>query len=467
MYFILQDLSDFAILQIAIPNADFTVRIIMSTNEIRYEPVLDSIADGVFTVDEEWNITSFNSAAEKITGIPRNEAIGKQCCDVFRASICECGCALRETINTEKSTINKVIEIMTPMGAPIPISISTSVLKDESGKIIGGVETFRDLTTEQELRKKLDGKYSFYDIVTRSHKMREVLNLLPTFAESDASCLITGESGTGKELFARAIHNLSKRKDKPFVAINCGALPDSLLESELFGYEKGAFTDAKENKPGKFALAEGGTIFLDEIGDISPALQVKLLRVLQEKEFDPLGSTKTRKADVRFISATNKDINSLVQEEKYRLDLYYRINVVHVHIPPLRKRKNDIVLLAEHFIDRMNRLRSKNIAGLSQEVVIEFMQYNWPGNIRELENAIETAFVLCPSGVIGLQHLPDQFRKQQESDSQTGGFNLKELEIQMIQEVLKRNNGNKTASARDLGIDKTTLWRKLKKYDLE
>ncbi len=432
-----------------------------------YDPVLDSIADGVFTIDEEWNITSFNKAAERITGTPRDEAIGTQCCEVFRATICECGCALRETMETGKSVINMPIEIMSPRGTRIPVSISTGILRDESGNIIGGVETFRDLTTEAELRKKLEEKYSFYDIVTRSHKMQEILQLIPTIAESDATSLITGESGTGKELIAKAIHNLSNRKEKPFIAINCSALPDNLLESELFGYKKGAFTDAKQDKPGRFAMAEGGTIFLDEIADISPALQVKFLRVLQEKEYDPLGSTKTLKANVRIVSATNKNIGKLVKKETFRADLYYRINVIQINLPPLRERKTDIVLLADHFIDRLNRIRKKNIVGISEEVIIGFMQHQWPGNIRELENAIETAFILCPSGMIQLHHLPDQFRGKDGSKQDSSASSLQDMEISMIIEVLRRNNYRRLAAANELGIDKTTLWRKIKKYNIQ
>ena len=432
-----------------------------------YDPVLDSIADGVFTIDEEWNITSFNKAAERITGTPRNEAIGTQCCEVFRATICECGCALRETMETGKSVINLPIEIMSPRGTRIPVSISTGILRDKFGNVIGGVETFRDLTTEAELRKKLEEKYSFYDIITRSHKMQEILHLIPTIAESDATCLITGESGTGKELVAKAIHNLSNRKEKPFIAINCSALPDNLLESELFGYKKGAFTDAKQDKPGRFAMAEGGTIFLDEIADISPALQVKFLRVLQEKEYDPLGSTKTLKANVRIVSATNKNIGKLVKKETFRADLYYRINVIQINLPPLRERKTDIVLLAEHFIDRLNRIRKKNIVGISEEVIIGFMQHQWPGNIRELENAIETAFILCPSGMIQLHHLPEQFRGKDGSKQDSSASSLQDMEISMIIEVLKRNNYRRLAAANELGIDKTTLWRKIKKYNIQ
>ncbi len=433
----------------------------------KYDPVLDSIADGVFTVDEAWNITAFNNAAEKITGVSREEAIGQQCCDVFRASICECGCALRETMDTGKSIINKPVEILSPKGIRIPISISTAILKDEKNNIIGGVETFRDLTTEEVLRKKLEGKYSFYDIITRNHKMQKLLNLIPTIAESDATCLITGESGTGKELVARAIHNHSYRKNMPFVALNCAALPDTLLESELFGYEKGAFTDAVKDKPGKIARAEGGTIFLDEIGDISPALQVKLLRFLQEKEYDPLGSTITQKANVRIISATNKDIGILVKKEIFRADLYFRINVVEINLPPLRERKNDLMLLAEYIIDKLNRVRNKDVAGLSQEVIIKFMEYDWPGNVRELENALETAFVLCHAGTIRVHHLPGHFKDDEIQDEKNGSMDLKNIEIQVIIEALKKNKYKKLATANDLGINKTTLWRKIKKYNIQ
>ncbi|MCP4723491.1 MAG: PAS domain-containing protein [bacterium] len=433
----------------------------------RYDPVLDSIADGVFTVDEKWNITTFNNAAERITGISRDEAIGSQCSDVFRASICECGCALRETMNTGQSSINKPVEIMSAAGIRIPISISTAILRDKNDNIIGGVETFRDLTTEEVLRKKLEGKYSFYDIITRNHKMQEILSLIPTISESEATCLITGESGTGKELVARAIHNQSYRKSEPFVALNCAALPDTLLESELFGYEKGAFTDAIKDKPGKIALAEGGTIFLDEIGDISPALQVKLLRFLQEKEYDPLGSTQTKKANVRIISATNKSIDKLVKKEVFRADLYFRINVVEINLPPLRERRNDLMLLADYFIDRLNRIRKKDIAGLSREVIIKFMEYDWPGNIRELENALETAFVLCHNGMIQVHHLPGHFRDKDTQEKESGNMDLKNIEVQVIIEALKKNNYKKLATANDLGINKTTLWRKIKKYNIQ
>jgi PAS domain S-box-containing protein len=429
--------------------------------------ILDSIADGVFTVDKDWNITRFNKAAERITGVPCEEAIGQQCCDVFRANLCECGCALRDTLRTGQPTINKAIEIMSAQGKPIPVSISTAMLQDETGKIIGGVETFRDLTTVEELRKRLKGEYTFYDIISRNHKMRELFTLLPKIAESNSTCLIQGESGTGKELIVRAIHSLSPRKDKPFIAVNCGALPDTLLESELFGYEKGAFTDATKDKAGRFELAEGGVLFLDEIGDISGALQVKLLRVLQEKEYDVLGATISRKADVRVIAATNKNLSELVQTGDFRSDLFYRINVVQINVPPLRERKEDIPILVEHFINRLNRLQGKDVAGLSQESLITFMNHDWPGNVRELENAIESAFVLCSAGMILPKHLPQQFKCSSAGPDSSVLKTLEEMEMCTIQETLKHNNYNRQKTATQLGINKTTLWRKINKYGIE
>jgi PAS domain S-box-containing protein len=232
--------------------------------------ILDSVADGVFTVDEVFRITSFNHAAEEITGVPRREAIGRPCCEVFRASICEAQCALKETMCTGRSVINRPVYILRPEGDRVPISISTAILKDRRGQILGGVETFRDLRLVEQLRAEIARQYTFGDILSKNGEMQRIFAMLPAVAESDSTVLVEGESGTGKELVARAMHSLSPRREKPLVTVNCGALPDTLLESELFGYKAGAFTDARKDKPGRFALAEGGTIFLDEIGDVSP-----------------------------------------------------------------------------------------------------------------------------------------------------------------------------------------------------
>jgi len=432
-------------------------------------PIFDSIADGVFTVDKGWRITSFNKAAEEITGITRKEAVGKPCCDVFRASICESECALRQTMKTGKSIVNKTVFIINAEGDKVPISISTALLKDKKGGLIGGVETFRDLSLVEELRKELKGQYTFSDIISKNHRMRRLFDILPEVAVSNSTVLIEGESGTGKELFARAIHHLSPRKKKPFVTVNCGALPDTLLESELFGYRAGAFTDAKKDKPGRFALAEGGTIFLDEIGDMSPALQVRLLRVLQERTFEPLGGTEPIKADVRVITATNKPLTELVQGGTFRHDLYYRINVVRIVLPPLRERKEDIPLLIEHFIEHFNRLREKEIAGVSPKVMAILAGYDYPGNVRELENIIEHAFVLCQGRIIEPKHLPENLRPAGLAGIGPIGSTatLKEMEKQLIIDALKRNRWNRLAAAKELGIHKSTLFRKIASLDIE
>ena len=430
--------------------------------------ILDSITDGVFTVNKDWLITSFNHAAENITGIPRMEATGQRCSYVFRASICEGGCALRHTIETGKPITNFPIYILRTDGEKVPVSISTALLKDSDGNVIGGVETFRDLSMVEELKRELKDRYSFSDIISRNYKMKEIFDILPPIARSPSTVLVEGESGTGKELVCRAVHDLSPRSGCPFVTINCGALPDTLLESELFGYKAGAFTDARSDKPGRFALAEGGTILLDEIGDVSPALQVRLLRLLQEKVYEPLGATVPETANVRILAATNRNIEELVEAETFRRDLYYRINVVRITLPPLRERKDDIPLLVEHFISRFNSTHSMEIEGISDSAMASLIHHDYPGNIRELENAIEHAFVLCRGSQILLEHLPAQFRKDalDTLSSREEGLTLREIETLAVTEALKRNNWNKAATARELGIGRSTLDRKIAKYGI-
>lgn len=427
------------------------------------EIILDSIADGVFTVDDQWQITSFNHAAEGILGIPKEEAIGRPCCEVFRSSICETQCALKDTWQTGKSIVNKTIYVINSHGDRIPISISTAILKDKKGRAIGGVETFRDLSQVEELRKELYGKYSFEDIIGRSPALRKIFDILPQIAQSDVSVLLTGESGTGKELFAKAIHTLSHRAKKPFIAVNCGALPDTLLESELFGYKAGAFTDAKKDKPGRFAIADHGTIFLDEIGDVSPAMQTRLLRVLQERTIEPLGSTKSTPVDVRVITATNKDLTEQIEKGLFREDLFYRINVMRIEIPPLRNRQEDIPLLIHHFLSKFNRLQNKNLSGLTESTMAVLLAYNYPGNVRELENILEHAVVLCPAGQIEMHHLPSNLQMNTPSlpSPESQGLNLKDLEKIHIFNALQQCNGNRTAAAKALSIHPSTLFRKI------
>jgi PAS domain S-box-containing protein len=427
--------------------------------------ILDSIADGVFTVDMDFHITYINRAAERILGISGAEAIGKFCYEVFHANICEHSCALGETVDTGRTIVNKTIYIVNSSGDRVPVSISTALLKDERGEIIGGVETFRDISDVEELRRAIEERYTSADIVSKNKHLRDILELLPDIAESDSSVLIEGASGTGKELVARAIHNLSARKDRPIIAINCAALPENLLESELFGYRAGAFTDARKDKPGIIAAAEGGTLFLDEIGEIPAILQAKLLRFLQEKEYEPLGGVATVQADVRIVAATNKELLSEVQGGRFRSDLYYRLNVINISLPPLAERREDIPLLIKHFLRKYNALKDRNIEGVSDEVMNVLMEYDYPGNIRELENAIEHAFALCKESYIQRHHLPARFR---EGDRLIPAYStLDELERHYIELALERNQLNRTRAARELGINPSTLWRKMKKYNIE
>jgi PAS domain S-box-containing protein len=427
----------------------------------RETTILDSVNEGVFTVDPQWRITDFNRAAEHITGIGRQQAIGSPCCDVFRANICEKDCALRRTMESGKPIVNATAHIINQQGQRIPIRIATALLRDEDEQIVGGVETFQDLTQVEELQKQLQARYTFEDIVGRSSAMLRLFDVLPQMADSSSTVLIEGASGTGKELFARAIHNLSPRKHKPFVAVSCAALPDSLLESELFGHKAGAFTDAKRDKPGRFALAEGGTIFLDEIGDISPAMQVRLLRVLQERVIEPLGSVKPVPVDVRVIAATNRNLTKLVRAGKFRDDLYYRIRVLHLRLPGLSQRREDIPLLVEHLIAKFNRLQGKQIAGVSDEVMAQLMEHDYPGNI------IEQAFVLCRGGMIELNHLPPEMRPTPGQREQTGPMSLKAMEKFLITETLQRRQGNRKLAAQDLGIDVSTLYRKTRTLGIQ
>lgn len=438
------------------------------TNTIT-DSILESISDGVFTVDEDWKVTSFNRAAEEITGISREEALGKRCWEVFRASMCEMDCALKHTMGTGNCVINRSCYIIDASGQRIPISVSTALLRDGAGKVIGGAETFRDLSLVEELRKEITGGFQIGDMVSRSARMRRLYDVLPQIAASDSSVLIQGETGTGKELLARAVHGMSRRADGPFVAVNCGALPDTLLESELFGYKAGAFTGADKDKPGRFAAAEGGTLFLDEIGDITPALQVRLLRVLQEHVYEPLGSNAPVRTDVRVITAGNKDLAELVESGIFRRDLYYRINVVRLELPPLKDRKEDVPLLVEHFISRFNRVQNRTIQGITPDAMAVLMAHDYPGNIRELENIIEHAFVLCATKTeIDTPCLPDYLarRTHRETEALPIRDARKTLEAQLITEALERHQGNRQAAARDLGMHKSTLFRKMRALHL-
>ena len=431
------------------------------TQERHQELILDSLVEGVFTVDLNWRITSFNRAAEIITGIPRAQALGRPCFEVFRADVCETGCMLRRTIETKSPLSNMPVHIYRADKKRIPINVSTTLLRDAEGRVVGGVETFQDISAIKELQKALRRQHSFEDIVSKNPRMIKIFSLLPQVAESGSTVLIQGASGTGKELIARAIHHHSPHREGAFVAVNCGALPDTLIESELFGYKAGAFTDARKDKPGRFALAQNGTIFLDEIGDISPAVQVRLLRVLQQKVYEPLGSGISVPTNARVIAATHRRLEDLVKAEKFRDDLYFRINVFRISLPPLADRKEDIPLLVDHFIERFNHQKGRTVAGLSRDAMAALMLHDWPGNVRELENAVEHAFVLCRDDLIRLEDLPEHLMPRGDRISMPAGLTLLDVEKSAILQALQRNQGKKVATARELGIDKNTLRRKM------
>jgi PAS domain S-box-containing protein len=434
----------------------------------REKTILDSINEGVFTVDLDWRITAFNRAAEQITRVSQREAIGQQCCDVFRASICEKACVLRRTMSTGKPVLNATAHIVSRNGERIPIRISTALLKDDNGCTIGGVESFQDLSSIEQLQKELKSRYTFEDIVGHSAAMIKLFEILPQIAESSSTVLIEGPSGTGKELFARAIHSLSPRKNKPFIAVNCAALPDTLLESELFGHKAGAFTDARRDKPGRFAIASSGTLFLDEIGDISPAMQIRLLRVLQERTIEPLGSVEPVKVDVRIVAATNQNLAELVHEGRFREDLYYRVRVISLILPSLNQRREDIPLLVDHLVAKFNRIQGRDIEGVSEEVMAQLMEYEYPGNVRELENIIEQAFVLCRSRLIELHHLPAELRPSRPSGySGPNPMSLEAMEKLLISEALRRHKGSRSKTAKQLGINPSTLYRKQKALKID
>jgi PAS domain S-box-containing protein len=432
-----------------------------------HRAILDSIADGVFTVDRDWRITSFNRAAEQITQFSREEAIGKHCYEVFRTSICRTDCALRRSVETGKPMVDVRVDILRRDGERVPISISTATFTDADGRRTGGVETFRDLTLIEQLQLEVDSRHALSDIVGKHPRLADVLEILPAVARSDATVLVEGPSGSGKGLVASAIHGLSPRRDGRFIKVSCAALPETLLESELFGYVKGAFTDARRDKPGRIAAAEGGTLFLDEIGDVSPAMQVKLLRVVQDHQYEPLGSSETVTADVRVIAATNRDLRELIAAGQFREDLFYRLAVVRLRIPPLRERREDIPLLVERFVRRFSQRTGRPITGVSARAMRVLLAHDYPGNVRELENAIEHAFVLCPGGVVEPEHLPREVVEAPAAGGDAAALDPRAAaEADVIRRALGRHRGNRAAAAQELRMHRSTLWRKLRQLRL-
>jgi len=444
--------------------------------------ILQTVAEGILVCDTQATIRFANRSMEHLTGYTLQEIAGKNARDII---ICP------DVRSLEQPSDNIECSVLRKDGRTIPVLRNTRPIYDHQQRI-GVVATFSDITllkqTQQRLSQfetTLPGPQGFEGIIGKSHVMREVFKLIDLAAASNATVLITGETGTGKELAARAIHHRGQRRDAPFIAVNCSALPESLLESELFGHSRGSFTGAIHDKVGRFEAADGGTLFLDEVGEISPLIQVKLLRFLQQREFERVGESQTRKADVRIIAATNRDLRALTRSGEFRDDLFYRLKVFPIYLPPLRERKEDVGPLVRHFISRFNRETGKNLTGLTHDASLTLMDYCWPGNVRELENAIEHAFVTCRRGDIDLFDLPLEIRRVElrqgicspaapspanpaptVSPAPIPPIPSRSLTRETIIAALQAAAGNRTAAARSLGVDRTTLWRNMKRLGI-
>ena len=443
-----------------------------------YNYILENMVDGLFTVDADRIITFWNKAAEEILGFKKEEVIGRHC-DVLESPTCM-GIQAQQNkgvcpLFTTGRVVRKRCIVTAKDGSKKYLLKNARLLRDEQDMVIGGVENIVDISHQvaqeeeiQRLKQEMKGRTCFLKIIGTHYKMQNIYDLLDLARDSHSSVLIYGESGTGKELIAHALHYSSQRAKKPFIKVNCAALAETLLESELFGHVKGAFTDAFRDRRGRFEEAHGGSIFLDEIGDLPFTVQTKLLRVIQDRVIEKVGDNRPVKTDVRIIAATNKDLQELMREGKFREDLFYRINVVPIRVPPLRERKTDIPLLVEHFMDKFSRLTGKCVARCHQDALAVFMKYDWPGNVRELENTIEYAFVTCRSDTLKLHNLPEGIIIRSPSPQQhatRGGDSMDEKA--RIVRALEMTRGNRTKAAVSLGLSRVSLWKKIKKYNIQ
>ncbi|MFH1057482.1 MAG: sigma 54-interacting transcriptional regulator [Pseudomonadota bacterium] len=436
-----------------------------SLPRLGYQNLFESLAEGIFTINTRWRITAFNHTAEKITGYSREEVLGRHCWDIFRSDLCQTDCPLRTTLETGLTRMDQDVRILDKGGSRLVLLVNTGVVRDNAGVVVGAVETFRPLAALQQVTANL-GVCSFSDIVGAAPPMQRLFDMLPDVSVSEANVLLQGESGTGKELFARAIHHHSKRRQGPFVAVNCAALAESLLESELFGHEKAAFTGAVASKAGRFELAKGGTIFLDEIGELKPELQVKLLRVLEQRVFERVGGTRLIPMEARIISATNLDLTQARKDGRFREDLYYRLRTVPLNLPPLRERPADIPLLVQHFLEKFNRLYGREVRAVDPKVMRVFTSYAWPGNVRELERTMEYAFVFVKGPVIFAKHLPPLEGDELPDSPPPEPRSQSSDEEAAIRQALAVCQGHRGQAATLLGLSRTSLWRKMRQYGL-
>ena len=431
------------------------------------DTIVNSVADGIFTVDNEMNIWTYNRAAEELTGVPYSEAVGRPCHEIFHSSVCKNGCPVKEAMETGSSVVNREIQIIDTNGNCKPVSVSASIMTDDEGRITGAVESMRDLSLVYTLKEEIQKKYSFENMVSRSASMHRLFDVVTDVAKSEATVFVHGESGTGKELFAQAIHELSPRREGPLVTVNCGALPENLLEAEIFGVRKGAYTGADEDRAGRLELCEGGTFFLDEVGDLPMSLQVKMLRVLENRDYQPVGGQTPMKADVRFITATHRNLEEMVAEGTFRQDLFFRINIVTLDIPPLRERREDIPLLIDMALQRFNALYNKRIKSVSADLLRLILTYDFPGNVRELLNLMEQAVILCKGDQVEIEHVPDNFMHRTVKEPISDKRSSKAPNTGLLAEVLTRHRGNRVGAAEELGVSRTTLWRWAKQAGLE
>ena len=427
--------------------------------------ILDSLEEGVFISDKDRNILFLNHAAAMILGYEAEEVVGKKCNEIMRSELCGSQCSLSESFLSNGQIIRSEIQLTKSDGTKCFCRGRTA--KFQTNNVTYGViHFFHDITEVVHLRRRLNESVPRGRFQTRCLALKETLAMLPDLAKSDLSVMIMGDTGTGKELLARDVHYLSHRKDKRFVPIICCSLPENLFEGELFGHLAGAYTDAKRSRRGRIEMAEGGTVFFDEIGDMPLAMQPKILRLLQERCYEPLGSSESKAANVRFVSASNADIPNLVNQGKFREDLFYRINTVTVRIPPLRERPEDIPLLVLHFLKKFNEASGKSIQSISREVMDLFVNHPWPGNVRQLEHAIEHGFILSKGDEIQIEHLPHEFLSGFHPESTyrpSSGFeNLKSREKEIVFDCLKKHQWNKVSVCRELGVSRSTLWRKMK-----
>jgi PAS domain S-box-containing protein len=456
----------FTILQDHSPIQDLVDR--LHYQEQSLKNILDSIDIGIFTVNRGGLITFFNATAETISGYDRRQVLGQPCHVVFEGERVKDVCMLKDAIvkgATHESQKGRMID---KDGVAVPIRANYAALKNDKNIIVGGLATFHDLTLVHQLDQVIRERYTCSDMIGKSPALQKIFEMVPVVAQSDATVLIEGATGTGKDLLAKVIHSSSHRGSKPLVKINCAAIPETLIESEIFGYVKGAFTGADHDKPGRFEEAHGGTIFLDEIGDLPLALQAKLLRVLEDKEFYPLGSRRTQKVDVRIISATNRGLEQLIRNRQFREDLFYRLNVVRIELPPLKDRRDDLPLMIRHFVRKLCAARGLPLPVMSQQAMQVLLNYAYPGNVRELENILEHALIICRAGPIETDHLPEYVTHHPGTPAPPAPPDMAALpdEARRILECLMRNNGRRGLTAKELGMNRSTLWRKIKRYGL-